>query len=133
MHAFLLGERPFTCRFCDRSFARRFTLRKHERCHTGIDPFMHPFPNFIFIPRRGFLAALEHLHHNLSMLEIWMTNSKVLECYYIPTTTLLLICGFVICIGVVTQSKVLSRREVYRDPKSRKILDNGGPRLRKTS
>lgn len=32
---FPLGERPFSCEFCDKTFAHKTTLYAHLRIHTG--------------------------------------------------------------------------------------------------
>lgn len=33
------GERPYSCRFCSRTFAQQANLDRHERIHTGIKPY----------------------------------------------------------------------------------------------
>jgi len=34
------GERPFNCKYCDKSFADKSTRTKHERIHTGKRPYI---------------------------------------------------------------------------------------------
>lgn len=39
------GEKPFSCRFCGRSFAARSNLKSHESIHTGFRRRICPYPH----------------------------------------------------------------------------------------
>ncbi|KAJ8032583.1 hypothetical protein HOLleu_26143 [Holothuria leucospilota] len=34
------GDKPFTCRFCQKSFIQKSQWKVHERIHTGVKPFV---------------------------------------------------------------------------------------------
>ena len=36
---FILGERPYKCRYCGKGFTQHGTVQAHERTHTGNKPY----------------------------------------------------------------------------------------------
>lgn len=39
---FFLGERPYKCEDCDKTFTQRANLKKHEMVHLGLRPHSCP-------------------------------------------------------------------------------------------
>ena len=63
------GEKPFTCKYCEKKFTVLSTLRRHERIHTGEKPYACQYCDKKFI-QSGQLKAHEMIH----------TGEKPFEC-----------------------------------------------------
>ena len=50
----LTGERPFSCKVCNRSFSEKKTLVNHERIHTGEKPYSCQFCDMVFPFQQSF-------------------------------------------------------------------------------
>ena len=56
---FILGERPFACSICDKSFNQKGALQIHMQKHTGEKPFSCDFCNAPFSQRGNLRAHIQ--------------------------------------------------------------------------